>query len=59
MKSHTTGRGAASISKVALALDPSAVTRALGGHMVHSNSLRDAIVLADALPTTGQPAGTA
>jgi hypothetical protein len=61
MKSHTTGRGAAATSKAALALDPRAVARAPGGHMVsrHSNSLHDAIVLADALPTTAQPAGTA
>jgi len=63
MKSHTTGRGAASTSKVALALDPRAVAGALGVRMVgrHSilaldpaHSLHDAIVLVEAPPTTGQ-----
>jgi hypothetical protein len=65
MKSHTTGRGAASTSKVALALDPPAVARALIGRM-HSilapgpgHALHDAIVLAEALPTSAQPTGTA
>ena len=65
MKSHTTRRGAASTSKVALALDPSAVARALGGRMVSRHSIRahhplhDTIVLAEALPTSAQPPGMA
>ena len=59
--------GAASTSKAALALDPRAVARALGRRAVsrHSilapgpgHSLHDAIVLAEALPATAQPAGT-
>jgi hypothetical protein len=65
MKSHTTGRGAASTSKVALALDPPAVARAFDGRM-HSilapgpgHPLHDAIVLAEALPTSAQPRGAA
>src|ERR1700730_17479465 len=60
--------GAASTSKTALALDPHVVACALGGWVVsrHSilapgpgHSVHDAIVLAEALPTTAHLAGTA
>jgi len=68
MKTHTTRRGAASTLKAAVALDPRAVTRALGRRVVSRHSIRvpgsghslhDAIALAKARPTTAQSSGTA
>jgi len=65
---HSLPSGAASTSETALALDPRAVARALGGRVLSrhgilalgpGHSLHDATVLAKALLTTAQPTGTA